>query len=108
LGNAVSLADVLQRDPPCDQCALCCLTERCTVSLKFFPAVEKKALCPALEQVEGKYRCGLVANPLQYSEEIGIEWPTSDHQELGNHFRLLIGIGSGCDYEREFRHPTEC
>ena len=104
----MSLSDLLLRDPPCDQCALCCLTERCSVSLAFFPSVPTKARCPALEHLEGKYQCGLVAHPLEYSEEIDVEWPVSGGQALISYFRSLIGIGSGCDYEREYRSGTEC
>ena len=100
--------DVLDRDPPCDQCGHCCLSERCSVSLKLFPAVAAEVVCPALEQIGGKYRCGIVANTAHYADEIGVDWQMSNYRDLAKRFSLLIGIGSGCDYEREYRNNTEC
>jgi hypothetical protein len=90
----------------CNGCGLCCLAEQCDVSLDLFGTQE---VCPALLLKEGKYNCDLVSHPKRYVYRVPIEqiwrWmPPVGHEfpeVVQAHFKLVFGIGFGCDAEFE-------
>jgi hypothetical protein len=74
---------------PCNGCGFCCIAEQCAVSVGVFGEQE---LCPALEQGEGRFNCGLMRNAGDYG--VGQEW---SHDLMTQSFRILLGAGGGCD-----------
>lgn len=81
---------------PCTRCGLCCLAERCALSLGFFRANDSKR-CPALEREGDVWSCGLISHTESYAKDAGIEWPSRDYLEIEEFFGELLGIGKGCD-----------
>lgn len=70
---------------PCTGCGHCCRTRPCTPSVRAFGP---QALCPALQEVGGRYWCQLVL------EE-------QAHQPVHRPISHYIGIGQGCTFKKE-------
>jgi hypothetical protein len=81
---------------PCNRCGLCCKATICPLGRYVFKLPEFAGMqCPALEQTEDGYRCGIIADPASFTSKsrvmrFGIE-------ALRRAALLLIGAGDGCD-----------
>ena len=77
----------------CVRCGRCCLAEPCDLATEFLGS---DGACSALEQeADGLYSCGLVLHPSRYLD-MGQAATWKDEMLVG-WFRLLLGIGIGCD-----------
>jgi len=96
----LTLPETIAKKPPhggpCNRCGLCCMMALCPLGQHVFglPEFAGKA-CPALEQVEDGYRCGIVANPAAYTSKTRVM--RSGVEALRRAALLLIGAGDGCD-----------
>ena len=79
---------------PCNGCGLCCLRQRCTLSLEYLES--RNGVCAALEISERGFTCGLVTNPSKY---LGIKF--DGNAILTPLYSEALGIGKGCDAETE-------
>lgn len=83
---------------PCNGCGICCKTQVCELSIEYVGS--HKAPCSALEEEDGQYRCGLLANPVKYlaPQMAGeAEAVAFGRRELSPKFAFMLGIGAGCD-----------
>lgn len=89
----------------CNGCGYCCSEEPCRLAQEFLHCT--KGPCIALEQVDGKYSCGLVRNPLGYLYKAAnpasdfsplSEAPLSEEgHQLSIEIATALGLGQGCD-----------
>ena len=85
----------------CNHCGECCLSITCQVAQVFFK-IGEGTLCPALEQEDGLYFCGLIRNTKKYVKDLvgNEEWKPI---YLSRMFGQWLGIGYGCDSENSYR-----
>ena len=85
----------------CLHCGQCCLSIACQVAQVFFK-IDEDTLCPALEQENGYYFCGLIRNPRKYVDALvgQEEWKAG---YLSLMFGQWLGIGYGCDSEKRLK-----
>lgn len=72
----------------CNSCGRCCIASQCPLSTMFFG---EQYLCPALEQTETGFGCGLIRAPGEY---LGPPWRLEHTAEA---FATILGAGTGCD-----------
>jgi hypothetical protein len=77
---------------PCNGCGLCCLSEQCRASIEHFGV---QSVCPALEQSQGRYWCGLMIRPSHYGA--GENLAQFGEDIAAGFWRNYIGGGAGCD-----------
>jgi hypothetical protein len=72
----------------CNGCGLCCAVETCPLGMILFR--RRHGPCPALEWREGRYVCGVLAEPKRFIPLLPRSWAV----------RLVarwIAAGKGCD-----------
>lgn len=81
----------------CTHCGQCCLSIACQLGQVLFK-MKEVVLCPALEEDNGLYYCGLISNTSKYVNDLvgNEEWKAL---YLSQAFGRLLGIGYGCGYE---------
>lgn len=81
---------------PCNACGICCETMLCPMGRAVFQ--RREGPCPAMEQEDHKFLCGLAAHPARYVPE-----KTEKHgeQAMARAAARLIGSGHGCDFNFE-------
>jgi len=82
---------------PCNGCGVCCAAEPCPVARLFL--WQRRGACRALvwEESAGCYRCGMLADPAQYSWLI----PVAFNGLAQTFFAKRIAAGAGCDSSAE-------
>lgn len=78
---------------PCNGCGVCCVSEACPVAMVLF--LRRHGKCPALQWCdrEGRYRCGLVADPQAH-----LSWlPAGLSSWFSRRAQRFIASGQGCD-----------
>lgn len=82
----------------CNHCGQCCLAISCQISQILFYIGENDR-CPAIEEQEGLYYCGLIQNTSKYVTELvgGEEWKA---KFLKSEFSKMLGISYGCDSDK--------
>jgi hypothetical protein len=81
---------------PCNGCGQCCKNELCPLGAAIFRQV--RGPCPALEDADGAYSCGLVLRPAHY---MPVRAFIAGAAKLRAAALLLIGAGHGCDAQRD-------
>jgi hypothetical protein len=81
----------------CTHCGTCCLSGiPCLIGQMLFDISEvNPQICPACQNEDGLYWCGLIRNPVEYfSVWVGDkEWKCRTMADIA---RIYIGIGQGC------------
>jgi hypothetical protein len=76
----------------CDRCGTCCRTLPCGIA--YLLLGQEKGPCPALEQGDDGFACGLILHPSCYLD-LGAD-PEWKDEVFGQLFGEFLGIGWGC------------
>lgn len=89
---------------PCNGCGLCCIEEVCALGRQ----LGDDKVCRALiGPVDGRYSCGLVAEPYRFARDADLAMGRSidelgdgsGENALRSMYMHLLGAGKGCDSE---------
>jgi hypothetical protein len=78
----------------CNGCGKCCMDQVCPLGRHFFGFPDWNGPCPALEERDGKYQCGLVVNISHWAPFMVARHGAA---QLADGAAALIGAGFGCD-----------
>lgn len=87
---------------PCNSCGWCCRMTRCPLAQWVFKLPEV-GTCPALQMIDEKSTCGLVADPGQYQMALTLQNGVAKMREAA---LRLIGSGVGCDAIGDDEEPN--